>query len=444
MDAQGLPIVEEMAHYCYPEDIPIQEGSIYLGLPIGADKEECSLHGKRVIASMKDHIVKLGKSNLNIAQKMEGVKFMELPRVDYRMMCADLTASDLENFDRWLRGQIQGWFHMRGVPLGMAGMSWRDGGFALPSLQERQNTMIIRTICDIMTSKDPQIITMMKVFEEEQAHKYGMEIAERINPEDNKGFLRWTGQNPDWREYPVAKLQSIFPRAFKAVQESDISVYVADGKAYLHHDRAESLTVSKFSRPAMWMTQSVMPPIHADAFKEKVMASRGWWDLTDNPASNHFLSWAISKYDDPILKFAIGIRLNMLKTPRTTKRDGDRNIQCCWCEEQNPDMAQIMCNCRAGKGWSFMNKRHRAIVDAVAAAIRKGIKNVHIRDDERIKNICAAITDEEGGLKRPDLMYESFITRQGKTRRIFNMTEITSPWAWEGFSTRRSGNILRL
>jgi hypothetical protein len=78
-----------------------------------------------------------------------------------------------------------------------------------------------------------------------------------------------------------------------------------------------------------------------------------------------------------------------------------------------------------------MHKRHRAIVAAVAAAIRKGIKGVHIRDDERIKNICAAITDEEGGLKRPDLMYESFVTKQGKTKRIFNMTEITSPWAWK-------------
>jgi hypothetical protein len=260
---------------------------------------------------MKDHIVKVGKSNLNIAQKMEAVKFMELPRIDYRMMCADLEKSDLESFDSWLRGQVQSWFHMRGVPQGMAGMSWRDGGFTLPSLQERQNTMVIGTICDIMTSKDPQILLMMSVFEEEQARRYNMEIAERINPEDNKGFLRWTGQNPDWREYPVAKLQSIFPGPFKAVQESDISVYTADGKAHLHHDSAESFTISKFSRPAMWITQSVMRPIHSEAFKTKVMASRGWWELTDNPASNHFMNWAISKYDDPILKFAVGIHLNM-------------------------------------------------------------------------------------------------------------------------------------
>jgi hypothetical protein len=173
------------------------------------------------------------------------------------------------------------------------------------------------------------------------------------------------------------------------------------------------------------------------------MASKGWWELTDNPASNHFMNWAVSKYDDAILKFAVGIRLNMLKTPRATRRDGCRDIQCCWCNEQNPDMAHIMYNCRAGKVWTYMNKRNRAIVDAVAAAIRKGIPKVHIRDDERIKNICAAIPDDEGGLKRPDLMYESFITKKGKTKKIFNMTEITSPWAWEGSLDRACDKKVR-
>jgi hypothetical protein len=79
----------------------------------------------------------------------------------------------------------------------------------------------------------------------------------------------------------------------------------------------------------MWMTQSVNRKMHEEAFKEKVMASRGWWELTDNPVSSHFLNWAISKYDDAILKFVIGIRLNSLKTPRTVKRDGDMDIQCC-------------------------------------------------------------------------------------------------------------------
>jgi hypothetical protein len=103
---------------------------------------------------MKVNITKLGKSNLNITQKLEGIKFMESPRIDYRMMCADTTEADLDRFDRWLRGTVQSWLKIRGIPMGLPGMSWRDGGFTLPSLRERQNTMIIRTLCDLMTSKD--------------------------------------------------------------------------------------------------------------------------------------------------------------------------------------------------------------------------------------------------------------------------------------------------
>jgi hypothetical protein len=49
----------------------------------------------------------------------------------------------------------------------MVGLSWRDGGFTMPSLEDRQNTMVIRTICDIMTTKDPQLMLMLSNFEEE-------------------------------------------------------------------------------------------------------------------------------------------------------------------------------------------------------------------------------------------------------------------------------------
>jgi hypothetical protein len=70
-----------------------------------------------------------------------------------------------------------------------------------------------------MTSKDMDIVKMMRVSREAQAHEYGTEIAERVKPDDKVSSLRWTGQNPDWRELLVAKLHSIFPRVFKAVQE---------------------------------------------------------------------------------------------------------------------------------------------------------------------------------------------------------------------------------
>jgi hypothetical protein len=37
VDAQGMSVIEELAHFCHPEEIPVQEASVYLGLPLGAD-----------------------------------------------------------------------------------------------------------------------------------------------------------------------------------------------------------------------------------------------------------------------------------------------------------------------------------------------------------------------------------------------------------------------
>jgi hypothetical protein len=42
MDKRGMPVEEDMIRSCHPEDIPTKEASVYLGLPIGFDKEDCS------------------------------------------------------------------------------------------------------------------------------------------------------------------------------------------------------------------------------------------------------------------------------------------------------------------------------------------------------------------------------------------------------------------
>jgi hypothetical protein len=57
------------------------------------------------------------------------------------------------------------------------------------------------------------------------------------------------------------------------------------------------------------------------------------------------------------LKFAIGIRLNTLKTPAILKRDRAEDIQCCWCEKTNVDMPHIMTNCLGRNGFRYINMR---------------------------------------------------------------------------------------
>jgi hypothetical protein len=128
------------------EQVPMEMVSIFLGMPIGFNRYENSKHGQNVLASMLEDARIIGQSKLRITQKMHALKMFVFPRIDYRMMCADLSRSHLEKWDTNIRGMVGEWFGIHGIPKELFQMSWRDGGFSFPSLRDRQNTLVIRTI----------------------------------------------------------------------------------------------------------------------------------------------------------------------------------------------------------------------------------------------------------------------------------------------------------
>jgi hypothetical protein len=103
---------------------------------------------------------------------MHALKTFVFPRIDYRMMCADLTKTHLEIWDSKLRGIVSEWFRIRNIPVEIFQMSWRDGVFSFPSLRERQNTLVMRTVLDMHTSPDDITRKLMRQFEIEQARNH--------------------------------------------------------------------------------------------------------------------------------------------------------------------------------------------------------------------------------------------------------------------------------
>jgi hypothetical protein len=183
------------------EEVPLQTSSLYLGITIALNREDDAKHGKHILESVKENIDQIGRSRLNLTHRMHAIKTFELQRIDFRMMCGDITQSDLRDFDRWLRGRISGWLHTPGIIAETFLMSWRDGGFTIPSLEERQYTMLVRTMLDMMSTTDIQLLKIMKQFEKEEAAVYDCEIVERDpnSKEEGGGFLRWYGNIPDLR-----------------------------------------------------------------------------------------------------------------------------------------------------------------------------------------------------------------------------------------------------
>jgi hypothetical protein len=79
---------------------------IYLGMPIGFNKFESSKHGQEVLASVMEDVRNIGRLRLKLVQNVHALKTFVFPRIDYRMMCADLTKAHLDRWDSQLRGVV--------------------------------------------------------------------------------------------------------------------------------------------------------------------------------------------------------------------------------------------------------------------------------------------------------------------------------------------------
>jgi hypothetical protein len=122
-----------------------------------------------VLASILEDARQIGRSKLRIIQKMHALKMFVSPRVDCRMMCADLSRAHLERWDAQIRGMVGDWFGIHGIPVELFEMSWQDGGFSFPSIRDRQNTLVFRTLLLMLTSPDETTRKLVKQFEIEQA-----------------------------------------------------------------------------------------------------------------------------------------------------------------------------------------------------------------------------------------------------------------------------------
>jgi hypothetical protein len=248
---------------------------------------------------------------------------------------------------------------------------------------------------------------------------------------NNRGFLNWnpTTDQQKWRA--GAPTQSIFPRAFQAHQEDDISLWVEKGQVHLTHPIAEPFAESKLSRPAMWITQSVRRMMHKENFKHRCAISNAFAALEDNSFSNHMFAWATSRYEDRLIRFTLKARLDALPSPQKINfwSKGKAQSRCPFCGEIGATLKHILCSCdKRGKN-SLVMKRHNRVGCIVGQAARCGHKrtNMQINEDKRIEQVCKLHDDATQKAMRPDLVWEA-TNEDGKN--CWQLTEITCPWSW--------------
>jgi hypothetical protein len=80
-------------------EIPMEIVSIYFGMPLGFHKYENTKHRQEMLASVMEDAKNIGRSELKLGQKMDALETFVFPRINYRMMCADLSRSHLAQWD---------------------------------------------------------------------------------------------------------------------------------------------------------------------------------------------------------------------------------------------------------------------------------------------------------------------------------------------------------
>jgi hypothetical protein len=103
-----------------------------------------------------------------------------------------------------------------GLPIECHHMSWRDGGFSIPSLRDRSNVLSICSFAHMIFSKDPNIQNMAKAFIEHE--RRFRQITMETN--DSPKFLNWKNVKGE------QGTTSLINKARKAVKHLNVQLQI--------------------------------------------------------------------------------------------------------------------------------------------------------------------------------------------------------------------------
>jgi hypothetical protein len=124
---------------------------------------------------------KIIDSPLLMVQKIDVIKIFLLPMLDFMLLNADASVKQLRDIDQNIRETIDRVLKVRGLPVKCHQASWRDGGFSYPSLLDRREVWLVRSLTQMMLSKDEKVREAMQWFVEGERRYRGLPEAPGSN-----------------------------------------------------------------------------------------------------------------------------------------------------------------------------------------------------------------------------------------------------------------------
>jgi hypothetical protein len=389
----------------------------YLGTAVAARRTVKleSVRGK--IIEMKERLKRIMGSKLAVIQKIDAIKTFLLPSMDFIMLNGEAGREDLRKMDQKIRGAVNQLLNLPGLPKDFHHASWRDGGLSYPSLVDRQEVLVIRSLSQMLTSQDGQIRSVMKQFvEDERKHR---DVAE-----DEGGlFLNWADNGGR------GGTASIVGRARQTCQRRGIKLKMGKESDHLiigfEGQLDKPIKTDKIGR---LLTQKLIRARRYAGLKNMMVHGATFRTLGDNTVSNRMMNNIFSKRSDAFFRYTIAARTDSLPTPANIGRWYKTNTggcrRCNWREP--PTQAHILNTCAPLRG--KMTERHndlsKVVKETIAQLIGEQMPFQRIRDNQTID--VQGLSDGLASL-RPDLVFETEIDG---IRRM-EIMEFSCPYGYE-------------
>jgi hypothetical protein len=293
------------------QDIPnltLNQSLKYLGTAVAARRNIKLQATNAIFDEMKILVRKIIGSALSVVQKIDAIKTFVIPHFDFLMLNGEVSKVELNKLDSYIRGKINEMLRLPGLPQESHHMSWRDGGFSIPSLCDRQNVLSICSLSHMILSKDPNIQAMTHAFINNERVFRHIPVA----TDNTSQFLNWKNIKGN------AGTASFISKARKAVKKLGIQFLIED----------EGLTIRKSelmikpqspSNIGRFLTQKIIRPALSQKMMDHPLKGASFRTLENNQCSNKFIRNTFSRRSDAFFRFAIAARTDTLHSTYTVK-----------------------------------------------------------------------------------------------------------------------------
>ena len=397
----------------------------YLGTALSPKAVGRRLHYVEIAENIKKQLRQLEEVNFNFCQKVDMIRRIILPQMDYVMLNEEIPNAILKGIDVAVHHCVE---HHKGdrimFPIEMIHSPWYDGGMNIQCLEERKCVLISRTYMGIAVTQDNKVRKLFKASIQNEKQ------IRQTPPYDENSENRYYFPTKNGKIISrTPGTQCLVIRAIKAARKINMVLESTDEGVLVVHDLERDECIDCDFRKLVPTMTKVLMKRHTSRMKQLDSCGSTMATLEGDEYGG-LLSPNLTKIDDKIVRFALRARADLIPVGanRAKWHMGEQHKMCPYCKDKIDTLYHRLNACPTNS--TRMTVRHDLVVEALARSMTEKADHLKRRptrlEDIRYSRAMrykdgSAIQDPELAKLKPDMVW------YGKNGELYIM-EVTTPF----------------